>query len=103
MDNFGETVPFVRLDKDADPDMVNEKLLDKYVAYWKDFNYTRENEGKLLWGSSLVRLDKLYFSPISNWKFRQGDKKLVDILLAVAGCRGSRHCFCGSSSQFLRG
>ena len=84
MDNFGETVPFVRLDKDADPDMVNEKLLDKYVAYWKDFNYTRENEGKLFWGSSLVRMDKLYFSPISNWNFRQGDKKLVDILLAVA-------------------
>ena len=85
MDNFGETVPFVRLAKDADPDKVNEKLLDKYVDYWKDFHYTRENEGKFLWwGSSLVRMDKLYFSETTNWQFRQGDKKLVDILLAVA-------------------
>ena len=84
MDQFGETVPFVRLAKDADPDKVNEKLLDKYVDYWKDFHYTRENEGKLLWGSSLVRMDKLYFSETTNWQFRQGDKKLVDILLAVA-------------------
>ncbi|MGM9712892.1 MAG: ABC transporter permease [Prevotella sp.] len=84
MDNFGETVPFVRLAKDADPDKVNEKLLDKYVEYWKDFHYSRENEGKFLWGSSLVRMDKLYFSETTNWQFRQGDKKLVDILLAVA-------------------
>ena len=84
MDNFGETVPFVRLDKDADPAKVSDKLLDKYVDYWKDFEYSRENDGKFLWGSTIVRLDKLYFSTISNWKFRQGDKKLVDILLAVA-------------------
>ena len=84
MDNFGETVPFVRLAKDADPDKVNEKLLDKYVDYWKDFNYSRENDGKFLWGSSLVRMDKLYFSETSNWQFRQGDKKLVNILLTVA-------------------
>src|SRR5574344_2525302 len=84
MDNFGETVPFVRLAKDADPNKVNEKLLDKYVDYWKDFNYSRENDGKFLWGSSLVRMDKLYFSETSNWQFRQGDKKLVNILLTVA-------------------
>ena len=84
MDNFGETVPFVRLDKDADPAKVSDKLLDKYVDYWKEFEYSRENDGKFLWGSTIVRLDKLYFSTISNWKFRQGDKKLVDILLAVA-------------------
>ena len=84
MDNFGETVPFIRLDKDADPAKVSDKLLDKYVDYWKEFEYSRENDGKFLWGSTIVRLDKLYFSTISNWKFRQGDKKLVDILLAVA-------------------
>ncbi|MGM9708616.1 MAG: ABC transporter permease [Prevotella sp.] len=84
MDNFGETVPFIRLDKDTDPAKVSDKLLDKYVDYWKDFEYSRENDGKFLWGSTIVRLDKLYFSTISNWKFRQGDKKLVDILLAVA-------------------
>ena len=84
MDNFGETVPFIRLDKDTDPAKVSDKLLDKYVDYWKEFEYSRENDGKFLWGSTIVRLDKLYFSTISNWKFRQGDKKLVDILLAVA-------------------
>ena len=84
MDNFGETVPFIRLDKDADPAKVSDRLLDKYVDYWKEFEYSRENDGKFLWGSTIVRLDKLYFSTISNWKFRQGDKKLVDILLAVA-------------------
>ncbi|MGM9678302.1 MAG: ABC transporter permease [Bacteroidaceae bacterium] len=48
MDNFGETVPFVRLDKDADPDKVADKLLDKYVDYWKEFEYSRENDGKFL-------------------------------------------------------
>ena len=83
MDNFGETVPFVRLARDASPEKVREKLLDKYVDYWKEFDYSRENDGKFLWGSSLVRMDRLYFSEITNWKFRHGDKKLVDILLAV--------------------
>ena len=84
MDNFGETMSFVQLAKEADADKVNEKLLDKYVDYWKGFGYSRENEGKFLWGSSLVRMDKLYFSTVSNWQLRSGDKKLVDILLAVA-------------------
>ena len=83
MDNFGETMSFVQLAKDADADKVNEKLLDKYVDYWKGFDYSRENDGKFLWGSSLVRMDKLYFSTVSNWQLRSGDKKLVDILLAV--------------------
>ena len=84
MDNFGETTPFVRLDKEAAPDKVADKLLDKYVDYWKDFGYSRENDGKNLWGSTLVRLDRIYFSKIASWKFRQGDQKLVGILLAVA-------------------
>ena len=84
MDNFGETMSFVQLAKEADADKVNEKLLDKYVEYWKGFDYSRENDGQFLWGSSLVRMDKLYFSTVSNWQLRSGDKKLVDILLAVA-------------------
>ena len=84
MDNFGETMSFVQLAKEADADKVNEKLLDKYVDYWKGFDYSRENDGQFLWGSSLVRMDKLYFSTVSNWQLRSGDKKLVDILLAVA-------------------
>ena len=84
MDNFGETVSFVRLSKDANSDKVAEKLLDKYVVYWKNFDYSRNNNGKFLWGSTLVRMDNLYFSKISIWQLRQGDKKLVDILVAVA-------------------
>ena len=85
MDSFGETTPFVRLAKGANPDKVAEKLLDKYVKYWERFHYLRENDGKsFLWGSTLTRMDKLYFSDINNWYMRNGDKKLVDILLAVA-------------------
>ena len=83
MDNFGETIPFVRLDKNADHEKVAEKLLDKYVAFWD--NYSRNNDkNHFLWGSQLVRMDKLYFSDNTNWQLRKGDKKLVDILLAVA-------------------
>lgn len=80
MNNFGEVVSFARLAPDADPDNVAEKLLDKYMAYW-DF-YKRE--GNYMWGASLVRLDNIYFSDISAYQFRHGDKKLVDILLVVA-------------------
>lgn len=82
MDNFGETIPFVRLAADANPEKVAEKLLDKYVAYWD--SYSRNNDGKFLWGSQLVPMDKLYFSKTSNWQLRCGDKKLVDILFVVA-------------------
>ena len=82
MDTFGSTIPFVRLAGDADPDKVAEKLLDKYVDYW-DF-YTRTDEHNGLWGSSLVRLDQLYFSDNSYYMLRKGNRSLVDVLLAVA-------------------
>lgn len=64
MDNFGMVNIFVTLQDGASPDAVAEKLLDKYVDYWKDF-YTRDGSGgNFLWGSTLTRLDRLYFSKI---------------------------------------
>lgn len=85
MDNFREVVTVVRLAQGADPDKVAATLLDKYVNFWPKW-YRRTNDaGTMLWGSSLVRLDKLYFSDITNEiVFRQGSKKLVDTLLLVA-------------------
>lgn len=79
MDNFGEVIPFVRLAKGADSEKVAANLLDKYVAYW-DF-YQRE--GEFLWGSTLTRLDKLYFYDGNSWMFRHGNKIFVDIMFIV--------------------
>ena len=85
MDNFGMVNTFVTLQDGASPDAVAEKLLDKYVDYWKDF-YTRDGSGgNFLWGSTLTRLDQLYFSKIDIYSpLRHGDRKIVEVLLAVA-------------------
>ena len=85
MDNFGMVNTFVTLQDGASPDAVAEKLLDKYVDYWKDF-YTRDGSGgNFLWGSTLTRLDRLYFSKIDVYNpLRHGDRKIVEVLLAVA-------------------
>lgn len=82
MNNFGEVLSFVRLDKGADPEKVAATLSDKYAAYWP--NYTPKNDGNYLWGSTLQKIGDLYFSDNSNWQLKHGDKGLVDILLAVA-------------------
>lgn len=79
MDNFGEVIPFVRLAKGADSGKVASTLLDKYVRYWKDY----KREGEFLWGSTLTRLDKLYFYDGNSWMFRHGNKKFVDIMFIV--------------------
>ena len=79
MDNFGEVIPFVRLAKGADPEKVASTLLDKYVRYWKDY----KREGDFLWGSTLTRLDKLYFYDGNLWIFRHGNKIFVDIMFIV--------------------
>ena len=84
MDNFGVVCTIVRLAEGTDAKKENERLLDKYMDYWKDF-YVRDNDGKsFIWGSSLVRMDKLYFCGIESMGFRQGNKSLVNILLVVA-------------------
>lgn len=84
MDNFGMVNTFVTLQDGASPDAVAEKLLDKYVDYW-DF-YTRDGSGgHFIWGSTLTRLDRLYFSKIDVYSpLRHGDRKIVEVLLAVA-------------------
>lgn len=79
MDNFGEVIPFVRLAKGADSEKVASTLLDKYVRYWKDY----KREGEFLWGSTLTRLDKLYFYDGNSWMFRHGNKIFVDIMFIV--------------------
>lgn len=83
MDNFGTVQTFVTLSDGANPDEVAEKLLDKYVEYW-DF-YSRDgSNGGFLWGSTLTRFDKLYFSKIESYSaLRKGDHKTVEMLLAV--------------------
>ena len=85
MDYFGMVNTFVTLQDGASPDAVAEKLLDKYVDYWKDF-YTRDGSGgHFIWGSTLTRLDRLYFSKIDVYSpLRHGDMKIVEVLLAVA-------------------
>ena len=83
MDSFGNVIPFVQLDRRADPEQVAAKLLDKYVQYW-DF-YKRTSDGNtMIWGSTLTRLDRFYFSSINNFFLRKGDKTLTNILLLVA-------------------
>lgn len=85
MDNFGMVNTFVTLQDGASPDAVAEKLLDKYMDYWEDF-YTRDGSGgNFIWGSTLTRLDQLYFSKIDVYNpLRHGDRKIVEVLLAVA-------------------
>lgn len=84
MDNFGSTIPFVSLDEGADVGKVRQELLDKYLGYW-DFYKADSANNAFLWGSSLTRLDKVYFSDIKPWScLRHGDRKQVELLFIVA-------------------
>ncbi len=84
MDNFGMTAPFVKLQEGASPDDVADKLLDKYCEYWK--YYTRDNvNNSFVWGATLTRLDKMYFSPLDKYgHMRSGDKSIAMVLGGVA-------------------
>src|SRR5574344_1412523 len=85
MDNFGNVQTFVTLADGVSPDAVREKLLDKYMGYWKEFYPRNGDDGGFLWGSSLTRLDKLYFSALESYRpLRKGDKRTVEVLLLVA-------------------
>lgn len=84
MDQFGSTQTFVTLADGANPDSIARKLLDKYCGYW-DLYKRDASQGDLLYGSSLTRLDNIYFSGIESYDIiRIGNKKTVEILLAVA-------------------
>ncbi len=84
MDQFGSVHTFVTLNEGADPDDVATKLLDKYCEYWDFFERDASN-GSFLHGSSLTRLDEVYFSGMESYDFiRVGNKKTVEVLLIVA-------------------
>lgn len=84
MDNFGMTVPFVKLQEGASPDDVADKLLDKYCGYW-DYYARTNDKNDFIWGSTLTRLDKLYFSTMDKYgHLRSGDRSIVMVLGAVA-------------------
>lgn len=84
MDQFGAVQTFVTLADGADPDDVAAKLLDKYCGYWDWFDRDASNGG-FMYGSSLTRLDKIYFCNREVFNpLRKGDRRTVEVLLAVA-------------------
>ena len=84
MDQFGSVHTFVTLADGTNPDDIAEKLLDKYCTYW-DWYDRDASKGGFLYGSSLTRLDDIYFSGKESYDvIRVGDKKTVEILLIVA-------------------
>ncbi len=84
MDQFGSVQTLVTLADGADPDDVAAKLLDKYCGYWDWFDRDASN-CDFMYGSSLTRLDKIYFCGREVYNpFRKGDRRTVEVLLAVA-------------------
>ncbi len=84
MDQFGAVQTFVTLADGADPDNVAAKLLDKYCGYWDWFDRDASNGG-FMYGSSLTRLDRIYFCSRDVFNpLRKGDRRTVEILLLVA-------------------
>ncbi|WP_455624200.1 FtsX-like permease family protein [Parabacteroides sp.] len=84
MDNFGSTQIFITLEEGATPDVVTRKLLDQYKSYWE---YWKENDSTngLFGGSSVTRMDEIYFSPLNQYgPFRKGTRKQVQILFSLA-------------------
>ena len=84
MDNFGNTIPIVRLDEGTDVEKVRDDLLKKYLGYW-NFYKADNSDNAFLWGASVTRLDKVYFSDLKSYScIRTGDKKQVGLLFIVA-------------------
>ncbi len=84
MDNFGNTIPIVRLDDGADVEKVREDLLEKYMGYW-DYYEADNSNNTFFWGASLTRLDNVYFSDFEYRNcLKSGDRKQVELLFIVA-------------------
>lgn len=83
MDSFGVINSFITLAPGVSPEVVEKKLLDAYMKYWN--SYSADNSsGSVIWGSTLTRLDKLYFSDIERVPdLRSGNRRQVNILLVV--------------------
>ncbi len=85
MDNFGNTIPIIRLDEGTDLEKLRDDLLKKYLGYWKNFYKADNSDNAFLWGSSVTRLDKVYFSDLEAYAcLRTGNRKPVDLLFIVA-------------------
>lgn len=85
MDNFGNTLTFLTLQSGTDSEMLADKLLKKYVEYWPTFYADDSSKGTMLWGSTLTRFDKAYFSTSKSYSIiKSGNRTLVDVLLLVA-------------------
>lgn len=85
MDNFGNTLTFLTLQSGTDSEMLADKLLKKYVEYWPTFYAEDSSKGTMLWGSTLTRFDKAYFSTSKSYSIiKSGNRTLVDVLLLVA-------------------
>lgn len=91
MDSYGSTQILITLEEGVTPDVVTRKLLDKYKGYWE---YWKEDNStnRLFWGSSVTRMDEIYFSPLNQYgPFRKGTRKpgtnlvLVSIRVAPLG------------------
>ena len=84
MDNFGSTQIFITLEEEATPDVVTRKLLDQYKDYWEYWQEDNSTNG-LFWGSSVTRMDEIYFSPLNQYgPFRNGTRKQVQVLFSLA-------------------
>ena len=85
MDNFGNTLTFLTLKPGTDSEVLAGKLLKNYVEYWPDFYAEDSSTGTMLWGSTLTRFDKAYFSSFKSYSIiKSGNRTLVDVLLLVA-------------------
>lgn len=83
MDSFGVINSFITLAEGVSPEMVENKLLDAYMQYW-NYYHTDNSSGSVIWGSTLTRLDKLYFSDFDRVSdLRSGNRRQVNILLIV--------------------
>ncbi|WP_165155598.1 FtsX-like permease family protein [Parabacteroides sp. ZJ-118] len=84
MDGFGSVHTFVTLAEGATPETVARKLLDSYKSYW-DYWEEDNRSNSFAWGSSLTRMDEIYFSPLNSYTpFRSGTREQVRLLLAIA-------------------
>lgn len=85
MDNFGNSVTFITLSPGTAPDEVAVALLEKYVTYWSDFYGRDSSGGAFIYGSTLTRMDRIYFSPLAKYTMlRSGNLRQMLLLLLVA-------------------
>lgn len=83
MDNFGCALIFLTLKDGASPEEVADALLDKYVGYW-DFYRRTGDENTFIYGSTLTRFDKIYYSGMGSSGMRSGDRSYPIAMVLVA-------------------